>query len=415
MRPESIETVVIGAGQAGLAASHCLSAIGREHVVLERGRVGETWRSQRWDGFYLNTPNWTQKLPGLDYHGPDPDAFASLREIISRLEDYAKSFDCPAREGVEVTRVRREGAKFRVESDGTVILAENVIIAAGAYQKPTPTPLVDALPAEIMRWHTSEYRRPSQLPPGAVLVIGSGQSGCQVAEELLTADREVYLAVSRCPWLPRRYRDRDVMYWNVETGLADVTVDKLPTPDARLMCNPPVSGNDGGHDCNPRWLAKRGAVLVGRVEGIDGWKIRLSPGLEESLAAGDAFVAEFKARADARVLEAKLDVPDPEAEEEHAPARSIAELDLREVGVRTVVWANGFRPDHSWIEGVETDALGWPVHQRGVVAAVPGLYFVGLHWLHKRKSALFLGVGEDAEYVVSHLAGRMARATSARI
>jgi putative flavoprotein involved in K+ transport len=409
MRPESIETVVIGAGQAGLAASYCLSARGREHLVLERGRVGEAWRSQRWDGFYLNTPNWSQLLPGCRYEGPDPDAFASLREVISRLEQYAKSFASPVREGVEVTRVRRDGNAFRVESHGNEISAEHVIVAAGAYQRPTPTPLLHALPAEIQRWHTSEYRRPSQLPPGAVLVIGSGQSGCQIAEELLAADREVYLSVSRCPWVPRRYRGRDVMYWNVETGLAEMTVDTLPTPEARLMCNPPVSGNDGGHDCNPRWLAKRGAVLIGRVVGIDGWKVRLGSGLEESLAAGDKFVAELKQRADEAVLRSKLDVGEPEPEEEKVPALPIAELDLRAAGVRSVIWANGFRPDHSWIEGVETDPQGWPIQQRGVVTGIPGLYFVGLHWLHKRKSSLFLGVGEDAEYVASHLADRTAR------
>jgi putative flavoprotein involved in K+ transport len=404
---ERVETVVIGGGQAGLSASYHLTAQQRPHVVLERGRLGETWRSQRWDSFYLNTPNWAQRLPGFEYGGPEPDAFASLREVVWYLEDYARSFAAPLREGVEVTRVRRNGRGFLVESNRDAITADSVIIAAGAYQCPTPTPLLNALPGDVMRLHTSEYRRPGQLPGGAVVIIGSGQSGCQIAEELLAAGRTVYLSVGRCPWLPRRYRGRELVRWLIDTGLADQTVDTLPSPAARLQCNVPVSGNDGGHDCNPRWLARRGATLLGRVEAIEGSKLRIGPGLAETLAAGDAFVAEFKRRADAFVNDSKLEVADAEPEEEVAPVPAMAEVDLRDAGVGAVIWANGFRPDHSWIEGIEVDAQGWPVQRRGV-STVPGLYFVGLHWLHKRKSALFLGVGEDAEYVVAQLAGRPA-------
>lgn len=402
---ESIETVVIGAGQAGLSASYCLSARGLTHVVLERGRVGETWRSQRWDGFYLNTPRWANRLPGFHYDGPHPDEFPSLREVIQHLEDYARSFAAPVRECREVTRVRRSGDSFLVESHGAVIEAGNVIVAAGAYQKPTPSPLFGALPPDVMRLHTSEYRRPSQLPPGAVLIVGSGQSGCQIAEELLAADREVYLSLGRCPWFPRRYRGRDLIRWMIDLGMAEQTVDTLPSPAARLLCSPPVSGNDGGHDCDPRWLARRGAVLIGRVEGIEGSRVRIAAGLEETLAAGDAFLAEFKRRADEWVAATNAQVSAPEPEEEKAPARSISELDLRAAGVRTVIGANGFRPDHSWIDGVTTDEQGWPRNRRGV-GEVPGLYFVGLPWLHTRKSSLFLGVGDDAEYIVGHLADR---------
>jgi putative flavoprotein involved in K+ transport len=399
---ERIRTVVIGAGQAGLAASFHLSAHDREHVVLERGRIGETWRSQRWDGFFLNTPNWAQRLPGFHYAGPDPDAFAPLAEVIAYLEDYALSFAAPVREGVEVLRVRRDGRGFVVESDDGTIAAESVVVAAGAYQRPTPSPLADAFPADVFQLHTSAYRRPDQLPQGAVLVVGSGQSGCQIAEELLAAGRDVYLSVGRCPWLPRRYRNRELVHWLLDTGLANDTVDSLPTPAARLTCNPPVSGNDGGHDCNPRWLAKRGAVLVGRVEGVTAGCVQLTSGLEESLLAGDEFVAAFKRRVDEHVVATELDVDGPEPEVEEAPTSTVSELDLRDRGITTVLWANGFRPDHTWIEGAEADTQGWPVHERGV-APTPGLYFVGLHWLLRRKSALFLGVGEDAEYVASHL------------
>lgn len=402
---ESIDTVVIGAGQAGLATSYCLGARGQEHVVLERGRIGEAWRSQRWDGFYLNSPNWATRLPGFEYRGPEPDDFASLREVIEYLESYARSFASPVREGVDVTRVSRMGDGFIVHTLGGEIEARQVVVAAGAYQRPTFSSLWKALPPDITHLHTSEYRRPSQLPPGAVLIIGSGQSGCQIAEELLAAGREVYLSVGRCPWLPRRYRGREVMEWLQELGLVDQTVDTLPSPESRLLCNFPVSGNEGGHDCNPRWLARRGAILLGRVEAIEGWTLRIGSGLLESLRAGDAFVEDFKRKVDERVRASGMSVADPEPDEPNPPVTPIESLDLREAGIETVIGANGFRPDHSWIEGVETDAQGWPVQRRGV-ASVPGLYFVGLHWLHKRKSALLLGVGEDADYVAAQVAER---------
>jgi putative flavoprotein involved in K+ transport len=403
---ERIETVVIGAGQAGLAASYHLTQHGRDHVVLERGRVAETWRTQRWDGFSLNTPNWAQQLPGYHYRGAEPDAFAPLTEVIGYLEAYATSFRAPVREVVEVTRVRREDGGLLVEAGGEPILeAHNVVVAAGAYQRPTARPPADALPDDVFQLHTSEYRRPDQLPNGAVLVVGSGQSGCQIAEELLAAGRAVYLSVGRCPWLPRRYRGRDIVHWLLETGLAHDTVGNLPSPAARLTCNPPVSGNDGGHDCNPRWLAQRGVILLGRIEALEGHTVRLGAGLEENLAAGDAFVSGFKRRVDQLVLAQRLDVDEPEPEDEPHPASAPTEVDLLEAGIRTVLWANGFRPDHSWLDGVRADAQGWPVHERGV-STMPGVFFVGLHWLHTRKSALFLGVGEDAEHVVASLDSR---------
>ncbi len=399
---ERVRTAVIGAGQAGLAASYHLTQRGHEHVVLERGLVGETWRSQRWDDFVLNTPNWAQQLPGFHYSGPDPDAFAPLAEVIAYLEDYARAIPAPIRTGVEVTRVRRSDGRFVVESSGGDFDVDNVVVAAGAYQRPTTTALAPSVPKSVFQLHTTEYRRSDQLPPGSVLIVGSGQSGCQIADELISAGRTVFMSVGRCPWLPRRYRGRELVHWLIETGMSDETVESLPSPAARLTCNPPVSGNDGGHDCNPRWLARRGATLLGRVEGIEDGVVRLGSGLEESLASGDAFLAGFKERVDEYVRASDLDVPKPELDEDPKPVPVMAELDLDEAGIATVLWANGFRPDHSWIDGVETDEQGWPVQDRGV-SPIPGLYFVGLHWLHKRKSSLFLGVGEDAAYVVDRL------------
>ena len=293
---ERIDTVVIGAGQAGLSASYHLSQAGREHVVLERGEVADSWRNRRWDGFYLNTPKFTQQLPGFEYDGPEPEAFSSRDETISYLDDYAGSFSAPVRAGVEVVALRREDGGLQVEAAGETLRARNVVVATGAYQSPTPNTLAQQLPDDVFQLQTDDYRRPEQLPDGAVLVVGGGQSGCQIADELRLAGRTVYLSVGRCPWLPRRYRGREIVHWLVESGYLDQTVDTLPSPAARLLCNPPISGNDGGHDCHPRWLEARGVTLLGRLVDVHGHTLTLASDLEESLAFGEELRARVLAR-----------------------------------------------------------------------------------------------------------------------
>jgi putative flavoprotein involved in K+ transport len=407
--PERVDTVVIGAGQAGLATSYHLTRLGREHVVLERGEIANSWRTERWDGFYLNTPRWTQALPGHEYRGPESDAFSSLEETIAYLDEYATAIAAPVRTGVDVTRLSVVDGVFRIELGDDALAAANVVVASGAYQRRTPTTLSESVPADVFQLHTSAYRRPEQLPDGGALVVGSGQSGCQIAEELLQAGRDVYLAVGRCPWIPRRYRGREIVHWLVETGITDQTVDTLPSPAARLTCNPPVSGNDGGHDCNPRWLEARGATLLGKVEGFDGHVASIAPTLADSLDFGDEFLAELVGRIEELIASTGMDVPLPEEEPPPAPrGEPVERLDLRAAGIGTVLWANGFRPDFSWIEAPLFDEHGWPVQQRGVTA-VPGLYFVGVHWLHKRKSSLLFGVGEDAAHIAAHIAGERSR------
>jgi putative flavoprotein involved in K+ transport len=401
---ERVDTVVIGAGQAGLATSYHLTAVGLEHVVLERGEVANTWRTERWDGFYLNTPRWTQALPGGEYSGSDPEGFSSLAETISYFDEYAKAIAAPVRTGVAVKRLTVTGGGLRLELDDDALEAGNVVVAAGAYQRPTPTALASAVPADVFQLHTTAYRRPGQLPDGSVLVVGSGQSGCQIADELLEAGRRVYLSVGRCPWIPRRYRGREIVHWLVETGLSDQTVDTLPSPAARLACNPPVSGNDGGHDCNPRWLDARGATLLGKVQSFDGQLVSIAPDLDDSLGFGDEFLAELVGRIDEFVESTGMDVPEETTAPPAAPrGEPIGRLDLRAAGIGTVLWANGFRPDYSWIAAPLFDEHGWPVQQRGVTT-VPGIYFVGVHWLHKRKSSLLFGVGEDAAHIAAYIA-----------
>jgi putative flavoprotein involved in K+ transport len=403
--PERIDTIVIGAGQAGLSAGYHLTQAGREHVVLERGVVADSWRNRRWDGFYLNTPKFTQQLPGFEYDGPEPEAFSSRDETIAYLGDYAASFSAPVRTGVEVTALRHDGSELEVDADGETLRARNVVVATGAYQSPTPTALAQQLPEDIFHLQTDDYRRPEQLPDGAVLVVGGGQSGCQISDELRLAGRSVYLSVGRCPWLPRRYRGREIIHWLVESGYMDQTVDTLPSPALRLLCNPPISGNDGGHDCHPRWLGARGVTLLGRLTGVAGHTLTLAPDLEESFAFGDELQARVFGAIETHIAEAAVDAGEREPGEPFPEVHTIERLDLREAGISTVLWATGYRPAFGWIDLPLFDDVGWPVQRRGVTET-PGLYFLGLHWLHTRRSSLLFGVGDDAEHVVSHLVGR---------
>jgi putative flavoprotein involved in K+ transport len=401
--PERVETVVIGGGQAGLSVSYFLTERGRDHVVLEQGAVGNTWRTKRWDGFYLNTPNWTLQLPGGEYAGPEPESFAPLEDIVEYLDAYARAIDAPVRTGVRVTRLRaRGGGGWLVETNGDMLEADNIVVATGAFQRPH---VPDVGHAEgVLQLHAEDYRRPEQLAPGAVLVVGSGQTGCQITEELLGAGRDVYLSVGACPWFPRRHRGHDILHWAIAIGLMDDTVDKLPSPAARLACNPALSGTEGGHDCNPLTLEGRGATLVGRVQRIEGSHVSFGDGLAGTLTKGKEFSAGLVARIEEHIRASGTDAPAPDQPgDQPVSVVGIEELDLRERGVGTILWSSGYRPDFGWIDGLLTDDFGWPLQQRGVTEH-PGLYFVGLNWLHKRKSALLFGVGEDAEHVVSHVA-----------
>jgi putative flavoprotein involved in K+ transport len=403
---DAVDTVVVGGGQAGLSASYHLSRHGREHVVLEQGRVGETWRTGRWDGFRLNTPNLFLQLPGHAYDGDDPEGFLTRDETVAYLERYADAAEAPLVTGVRVSSARRRpGGGFVLETSNGTLETANLVVATGAFQQPALPAVSGDVPAGVLQLHSGRYVRPEQLPPGAVLVVGSGQSGCQIANELNRSGRRVFLSVGRCPSVPLHYRRRQFGVWAVELGLMDDTVESLPSPSARLAGNPTVSSDEVDHLCGPRRLARQGVVLAGRLVALDGPKAIFRPDLDERLAESDEFVARFRQRVDDYVRAAGLDVPE-EADPPPEPidATRVGELDLRAAGVETIVWANGYRPDFGWIEPRIVDTEGWPIQTRGVTS-VPGLYFVGLHWLSKRKSALLLGVGEDAEHVVSALVG----------
>ncbi|HEX4931318.1 MAG TPA: NAD(P)-binding domain-containing protein [Gaiellaceae bacterium] len=400
---ERIDVAIIGAGQAGLATSHELTKAGIDHLLLERGRVAETWRT-RWDSFCLVTPNWSVRLPGHPYDGPDPDGFMPRDEIVAYLERYAARFGAPVREGIEVTSLTEEPAGgFLIRTSDGEIRARSVVVATGAYQRAYRPQAAGSLPAGLPQIDAEAYRSPAELPPGSVLVVGSGQTGCQIAEELREAGREVFLACGRAPWSPRRIGEHDLMWWVLETGFFDQPVEQLPTPAARLVANVLATGRDGGHDLHLRTLREAGVTLLGHFLGAEGERARFADDLAESVAWGDDRYREHVGRISKLVAERGLPAP---SLAEPAPFDGAApqELDLSGVGV--VIFAGGFRPDYrSWVDVPGAfDELGFPLHTDGASSAAAGLYFVGAHFLRTRKSSLLCGVGEDAAIVARQIA-----------
>ncbi|MGZ4269061.1 MAG: NAD(P)-binding domain-containing protein [Solirubrobacteraceae bacterium] len=400
---DSAGVVVVGGGQAGLAVSHELSQLGVEHVVLERGRIGQTWRG-RWDSFCLVTPNWSVRLPGRPYDGDDPDGFMPRDEVVGYLERYATASGAPVREGVAVRALRPLGDGFLLETSAGPLTAAAVVLATGAYQRPRRPAAADALPPALLRIDAEDYANPGALPDGPVLVVGSGQSGCQIAEELHDAGRDVVLACGRAGWGPRRLGGRDLFWWLAEVGDLDDTVGSLPSPAARLNANLQASGRDGGHDLHYRTLLAKGVTLAGHLLGASGTHARFAPDLAQSVAWGDDRNAKFMDRIRRLVAARGLpppDIPEPEPLRADAPE----EVDLR--GFGAAVFCAGFRPDYrSWVHCPDAfDDLGFPVHdEQGASTTAPGLYFVGVHFLRKRKSALLIGVGEDAALVARGIA-----------
>ena len=400
---DRIEVVIVGAGQAGLAVSHELTRAGVPHVVLERGRVGQSWR-KRWDSFCLVTPNWFLRLPGHPYDGGDPDGFMLRDEIVAHLEHYAVK--APVREGVEVTELGPgpNGGLLLKTSAGELV-ARTVVLSTGAFQRSYRPAAAATLPPDLLQIDVEDYRNPSDLAPGPVLVVGSGQSGCQIAEEPHHAGREVFLACGRASWFPRRLGDRDLAWWANETGFLDAPLSSLPSPAARLAANVQATGVGGGHDLHYRTLRKLGVSLLGHFLGADGRRASFAPDLGESVAWGDERNAQLMDLVEKLVAERGLPRPErPELE----PFNGEAPEELNLSGFGAVVFAGGFRPDYeSWVRFPGAfDELGFPVHEEGASTVVRGLYFVGVHFLRKRKSSLLNGVGEDAAIVARQIAAR---------
>jgi len=402
---EQVETLVVGGGQAGLTMSHRLKARGLEHLVLERARIAERWRSERWDGLRFQFPNWSVRLPDFPFPHRDPDGFATKGEIVDYIAAYADFVAPPIRCGVAVTRLRRNGASgFVVETSEGEIEAKNVVVATGPYQRPL---MPDLLRDEsIFQVHASGYKNPEQLPPGAVLVIGSGASGAQIAEELLRAGRRVFLSFGQHRRLPRRYRGRDHVWWFVETGVDEVPVELHASP--RL---PPVlTGAYGGYTIDFRRFAADGITLTGRILAARDGVLDIAPGLAENLANGDLYYKTFLDMMDAHVAQHGLHLPDDPAARATLPdppcvTAPSQRLDLGKEGIHTVIWATGYGVDFGWIDLPVLDISGEPIHRNGI-AAMPGLYFLGLPWLSKMSSAFLSGVGDDAAVLADHISAR---------
>jgi len=401
--PERIDVAIIGAGPAGLATSHELVQAGVEHVVLERGRVGETWRG-RWDSFCLVTPNWSVQLPGGEYDGNLPDGFMPRDEIVRHLTRYAAAFDAPVREQTGVTSLEAlPDGGFTLQTSGGEICADRVVVASGAYQRPHRPKGADSLPADLLAINVERYRNPEALPAGGILLVGSGQSGCQITEELLSAGREVFLACGRAPWTHRTTGGHDLVWWAVESGFLEQPVSALPHPSARLTANVLATGRDGGHDLHLRTLRAAGATLVGHFLGTADGRARFANDLAETVAWSDERHREFNGLIRSVVRERGLPEPElPEPEPFDAEAPDQIDID----GLGAVVFTGGFRPDYGrWVKvSGAFDDLGFPVHTQGASLAAPGLYFVGVHFLRKRKSSILYGMGEDAALVAQQIA-----------
>ena len=399
--------VVIGGGQAGLSMSWWLTRRGIDHVVLEAATAGHEWRDRRWDSFCLVTPNWQCALPGFPYDGDDPDGFMVRTEILDYLERFVASFSPPLHEGVRATRLRATAGAFEVRTDAGTLTADQVVIATGPYQIPRTPRMAERLPDHIVQVHSADYRHPAQLPEGAVLIVGTGQSGCQIAEDLHLAGRRVHLATGTAPRVARVYRGRDCVAWLSDMGTYTKGIDEFDDTEAvRFRTNHYVTGRDGGRDIDLRRFAREGMALHGRLVGLANGRARFAPDLRANLDGADAVAESIKDAIDAWIAGQGIDAP---VEERRAPvwepgpeAEDPSELDLAAAGVTSVIWSTGFGRDNRWIELPIFDGRGYPTHDRGVTSQ-PGLYFIGLPWQYTWGSGRFRGVGDDAVFLAEQI------------
>ena len=406
--PEHYPVIVVGGGQAGLSLSYCLRQRGVDHLVLEARKVAHSWRDERWDSFCLVTPNWQCQLPGYPYAGSDPHGFMLKDEIVAYVEGYQRAFDLPVREGVRVeslNQVAGDGqARFELITSAGVFTAEQVLVATGAYHKASLPPYASEIPSQIVRLHSSQYKNPESLPAGAVLVVGTGQSGAQIAEDLHLAGRQVHLAVGNAPRCARRYRGRDVVDWLNDLGYYDIPIEQHPNREqVRDKTNHYVTGRDGGRDIDLRKMALEGMKLYGPLSVVNDGVASFKPELKANLDSADAVYRSINRTIDAYIEKAAVSAaPEADYTPPWQPDSEPEALDLVAAGVSSVLFCAGFASDFGWVKAPALDARGFPRHERGVTE-VPGLYFIGLPWLHTWGSGRFSGVGRDAEFIVSHL------------
>jgi putative flavoprotein involved in K+ transport len=406
--------IVIGGGQAGLSMSYCLKARGIDHLVIEKDRLGEEWRARRWDSFCLVTPNWQCRLPGFPYSGPEPYGFMKRDDIVRYLEGYAASFGPPLLEGVAVTSLRRGHAGgFDLATAKGDWTADRVVVAVGGYHVPVFPRIAERFPSGMTQIHSCEYRSPEALPEGAVLVVGTGQSGCQIAEDLHLAGRQVHLCVGGAPRTARRYRGKDVVEWLEAMGYYRMPVHEHPLKErVRAKANHYVTGRDGGRDIDLRRFALEGMRLYGRLTAVEGTTLQFAPDLKHNLDQADFVSESIKTSIDKYIAAQNIVAPtEGRYTPVWEPSVEPSSLDLADTKIGSVIWSVGFRADYRWIEVPVFDGHGYPSHQRGVTG-VDGLYFVGLPWLYTWGSGRLSGVADDAEYLAQRIEDSLDRRSS---
>ncbi len=407
--PNHYSVIVIGGGQAGLSASWHLKQRGIAHVVFEKQRIAHEWREHRWDSFCLVTPNWQCTLPGFPYPGNDPYGFMLKDEIVQYIEAFVASFEPPVLEGVAVTRVtQNDGGGYTVMTSIGEYTANEVIVASGAYQVPVKPASAERLPLTMLQMHAPQYRNADALPPGAVLIVGTGQSGCQIAEDLHLAGRKVHLCVGGAPRAPRRYRGKDAVEWLHQMGYYDIGIHEHPNKErVRSKSNHYLTGRDGGREIDLRKFAAEGMELYGRLDDIRGTTITVKPDLGKNLDSADATLESIKDSIDAYIARAGIGAPtEPRYVPVWKPAVERTEFDFAAAGITTVIWCIGYKADFRWIDVPVFDGRGYPGHDRGITT-VPGLYFIGLPWLYTWGSGRFSGVARDAQHIVERIASRL--------
>ena len=406
--PEHHSVIVIGGGQAGLSISYCLKERGIDHLVLERHRIAESWRTKRWDSFCLVTPNWQCQLPGFPYSGDDPKGFMVKDEIVGYIEAYAKSFDPPVKEGVSVMRLRRhESGVFEVNTDQGDYRADQIVVATGGYQTARVPAMAERFPASVTHIHSSDYKNADALPPGAVLVVGTGQSGCQIAEDLHLAGRQVHLCVGGAPRTARRYRGKDVVEWLHDMRYYDMPIHEHPKKDmVRAKANHYVTGRDGGRDIDLRKFAVEGMKLHGRLLGVQDGLLQFGDDLRRNLDQADQVADSIKTTIDKFIAANGIEAP---TEDRYTPLWQPEELaptlDYAAAGITTVIWSMGYGTDYRWVELPIFDGKGYPTHNRGVTT-MPGVYFIGLPWQYTWGSGRFSGVAQDARHLATCIEAR---------
>jgi putative flavoprotein involved in K+ transport len=397
---------IVGGGQAGLSLSHYLSERSIDHVVFEKHRALHVWRTQRWDNFCLVTPNWQCRLPGHEYRGQDPHGFMKKDEILDYLEGFKSAVNAPLREGVAVRRVAPHSASgFTLDTSAGSCTAEQVVVASGGYHLPIIPRMAERLPRHLLQLHSEQYRNAGALPPGAVLVVGAGQSGAQIAEDLHLAGRQVVLAVGAAPRCARFYRGKDVVDWLADMGYYDMSVHEHPLREGvRDNTNHYVTGRDGGRDIDLRRFAAEGMQLYGALGDVEpGGRLKFAPNLAAMLDSADSTYNSVNASIDKYIAQKGIDAPPGSPYlPVWAPAAERAELELAASGISSVIWCIGFTPDFSWLDVPVFNGRGQPQHVRGVTRQ-QGLYFLGLPWLHTWGSGRFSGVARDALYLAEHI------------